>query len=98
MNARYSIPAAFVLAVVSSVSAFAQATPALGTTADPRWYVAVIGGAVSRPPTEPVFGVEIAENVGRHGQAYTTFSFFENLMAQSLRDGLDDRSAKLTTL
>ncbi len=98
MNARHSVSAALVLALVSSVSAFAQGTPAPGITKESRWYVAVIGGAVSRPPTEPVFGVEIAENVGRHGQAYVTFSYFENLMGQSLRDGLDDRAAKLTTL
>ena len=53
---------------------------------------------MSRPPTGPVFGVEVAEHVGRHGQAYATFSYFENLMGQSLRDGLDDRAARLTSL
>jgi hypothetical protein len=98
MNARHSISAAFVLAIVSSASAFAQATPAPGSKSEPQWYIAAIGGAVSRPPAEPVFGVEIAQNVSRHGQAYVTFSFVENLMGQSLRDGLDDRAAKLTTL
>jgi len=80
MNARHSVSAALVLALVSSVSSFAQGTSAIGSTAASRWYVAAIGGAVSRPPTEPVFGVEVAENVGRHGQAYATFSYFENLM------------------
>lgn len=97
MNARHSVPAAFVLAVVSAASAFAQAPASVATT-EPKWYVAAIGGAVSRPPTEPVFGVEIAQNVGRHGQAYVTFSYVENLMRQSLRDSLDDRAAKLTAL
>jgi opacity protein-like surface antigen len=98
MNARHSVPAALVLALVSSVSAFAQGTPAPGTTVEPRWYIAALGGAVSRPPTEPVFGVEVAQNVGRHGQAYTTFSYFENLMQRSLRDSLDAKAAQLTTL
>lgn len=97
MNARHSISVAFVLAIVSSVSAFAQGTPAPGTTAEPRWYIAALGGAVSRPPTGPVFGVEVAENFGRHGQAYVTISYIENLMRQSLRDGLDARGAQLTT-
>jgi len=98
MNARHSVSAALVLTLVSSVSAFAQGTPAPGRTVESHWYLAAIGGAVSRPPTGPVFGVEIAENVGRHAQAYATFSYFENLMGQSLRDGLDDRAARLTTL
>jgi hypothetical protein len=98
MNARHSIPAAFVLAIVSSVSAFAQGTPTPGTTAEPHWYIAALGGAVSRPSAEPVFGVEVAENVGNHGQAYINFSYFENLMRQSLRDDLDAKAAQLTTL
>src|ERR1044071_1016924 len=97
MNARYSVSAALVLALVSSASAFAQATSA-PVRQEPQWYVAALGGAVSRPPTEPVVGVEIAQTVSRHGQAYVTFSYFENLMDQSLRDGLDDRAAKLTSL
>ena len=98
MNARHSISAAFVLTIVSSVSAFAQGAPAPATKAEPRWYIAGLGGAVSRPPTGPVFGVEIAEHLGRHGQAYATFSYFENLMGQPLRDSLDDRAARLTNL
>ena len=96
MNARHSVSAAFVLAIASSVSAFAQGAAA--PKAEPQWYIAAIGGAVSRPPAEPVFGVEIAQNISNHGQAYATFSFVENLMGQSLRDGLDDRAARLTTL
>jgi hypothetical protein len=98
MNARHSIPAAVALAIVSSVSAFAQGSQAPGAKAEPRWYVAAIGGAVSRPTTAPVFGVEVAEHVGRHAQAYVTFSYFENLRERSLRDALDARAAQLTTL
>jgi len=98
MNPRHTVPAAFVLALVSSVSAFAQSAPASALKAEPRWYLAAIGGAVARPQTEPVFGVEIAQNLGRHGQAYTTLTYFENLMTQSLHDGLDARAATLTTL
>ena len=97
MNARHSVSAALVLALVSSASAFAQ-TGAPRTAAAPQWYVAAIGGAVSRPPTEPVFGVEVAQNVGRHAQAYTTLSYFENLMKRSLRDSLDAKAAQLTSL
>ena len=96
MNARHSISAALVLALVSSASAFAQTAPR--PAAEPQWYVAAIGGAVSRPPTEPVFGVEVAQNVGRHAQAYTTLSYFENLIKRSLRDSLDAKAAQLTTL
>jgi opacity protein-like surface antigen len=98
MNARHSISAAFVLAIVSSSSAFAQGAPAPGTKPEPRWYVAGLGGAVSRPPTGPVFGVEVAEHLGRHGQAYATFSYFENLMGQPLRDSLEDQANRLTDL
>ena len=76
MNARHSVSAALVLTLVSSVSAFAQGAPAPGTKAEPRWYIAGLGGAVSRPPTGPVFGVEVAEHLGRHGQAYATFSYY----------------------
>src|SRR6185503_14157173 len=97
MNARHSVSAALVLALVSSASAFAQGTSAPGIKTEPRWYVAALGGAVSRPPTEPVFGVEIAENLGSHGQAYATISYFENLMGRSLRDALDAKAAQLTT-
>jgi hypothetical protein len=96
MNARHSVSAALVLALVSSASAFAQGASAPGTTA-PKWYVAAIGGAVSRPPTEPVFGVEVAQDLGRHGQAYATLSYFENLMKGSLRDALDTKASQLTT-
>jgi hypothetical protein len=98
MNARHSVSAALVLALVSSVSAFAQGTPAPGIKAEPHWYIAALGGAVARTPSEPVFGVEVAQNVKRHGQAYVTISYFENMMRQSLRDGLDDQAAKLSTL
>ena len=97
MNARHSISAALVLAL-SSVPAFAQGTPAPASKAEPRWYLAAIGGAVSRPAAEPLFGAEIAEHLGRHGQAYLTVSYFENLMRDSLRDALDAKSAELTRL
>ena len=98
MNARHSIRAALVLSLVSSVSAFAQGTPSSAIKAEPRWYLAAIGGAVSRPAAEPLFGAEIAEHLGRHGQAYLTVSYFENLMRDSLRDALDAKSAELTRL
>jgi hypothetical protein len=98
MNARHLFPAALVLAFVSSVPAFAQAPAAPAIKAEPRWYLAAIGGAVSRPSSEPVFGVEIAEHLGRHGQAYFTVSYFENLMRSSLTDALDAKSAELTRL
>ena len=99
MNPRHSIPVARLLAIVSSVSAFAQGTPAPGPTSpEPRWYIAAIGGAVSRPPTAPVFGVEIAEHLGRHAQVYVTFSYIENLMRETLRDDLDATGTRLETL
>jgi hypothetical protein len=96
MNARHLIPAAFVLALVSSVPASAQGPAAPAIKAEPRWYLAAIGGAVSRPSGEPLFGVEIAERLGRHGQAYFTVNYFENLMQPSLSDALDAKSAELT--
>jgi hypothetical protein len=99
MHARHSIPAAVVVVVISAVSAFAQATSAPGAgSPEPRFYVAAIGGAVSRPPTAPVFGVEVAQNVGRRAQAFATLSYFENLMRQTLRDGLDATATRLATL
>ena len=74
MNARHSIPAAFVLAIVSSVSAFAQGTSAPGTTTEPRWYVAAIGGAyaaIGREMTgehrDAVVGYLEAKPRGKHG-------------------------------
>jgi hypothetical protein len=96
MNARHLIPAAFVLALVASVPASAQGPAAPAIKAEPRWYIAAIGGAISRPSGEPLFGVEIAEQVGRHGQAYFNVSYFENLMQPSLSDALDAKSAELS--
>ena len=99
MNPRYSIPVAVLFALAASASAFAQGTPAPGPNSpEPRWYIAAIGGAVSRPPTAPVFGVEIAEHFGRHAQAYVTFSYIENLMRETLRDDLDTTGTRLATL
>lgn len=98
MHARHSIPAALLFAVISAVSAFAQASAPGGVASEPRFYVAAIGGAVSRPPTAPVFGVEVAQNVGRHAQAYVTLSYFENLMRQTLRDDLDATATRLAAL
>lgn len=98
MNAHHSVPAAVVLALVSSVSAFAQGAPTPGVTPQPRWYIAAVGGAVSGPPAAPLFGGEIAQHLGRHGQAYLTVSYVENLMEGSLRDAIDSRSADLTAL
>ncbi len=57
-----------------------------------------IGGAVSRPPTAPVFGVEVAEHVVPHVQVYATFSYLENLMRETLRDDLDATATRLATL
>jgi len=99
MNPRYSIPAAVLFALAASASAFAQGTPAPGPNSpEPRWYIAAIGGATSRPPAAPVFGVEIAEHLGRHAQAYATISYFENLMRDTLRDDLDFTATRLATL
>ena len=93
MHARYSIPAALLFALASSVSAFAQAA-----APEPHFSIMAIGGAVSRPPTAPAFGVEIADHVAPHVQVYTTFSYFENLMRQRLRDDLDTTATRLATL
>ena len=99
MHARYSIPVAVLFALAASASAFAQGTPAPGANSpEPRWYIAAIGGAVSRPPTAPVFGVEVAEHLGRHAQAYATILYFENLMRDTLRDDLDFTATRLATL
>jgi opacity protein-like surface antigen len=98
MNARHLFPAALVLAFASSVPAFAQGPAAPAVKAEPRWYLAAIGGAVSRPSSQPLFGVEIAEHFGRHGQAYFTVSYIENLMRTSLSDALDVKSTELTRL
>ena len=96
MHARYSIPAVFLLVIASSASAFAQGTPA--PAAEPRMYIAAVGGAVSNGGADPVFGVEFAEHLGRHAQAYVTISYFENLMRGSLRDALDATAERLSTL
>jgi hypothetical protein len=100
MYVRHSIVFASILAVVTSASVFAQGAAAPGGAAapSPRWYVAAIGGAVSRPPTAPVFSVEVAEQVGRRAQAYFTLSYFENLMGQSLRDDLAATGTRLSAL
>ena len=97
MNARHSVSAALVLALVSSASAFGQGASA-PRASEPKWYLAAVGGAVSRPPTGPVFGVEIAENIAQHVQAYANFSYFDNLMDESLRNALDARAVQLTSL
>lgn len=96
MNVRHSVSMALLLTVVASVPAFAQEPQV--QTSTPRFYVTALGGAVSRPPAGAVFGVEVAEHLGRHAQAYLTLSYFENLMGQPLRDGLDATAARLTAL
>ena len=100
MHARYSLPVAVLVALAASAaSAFAQGTAApRPISPEPRWYVAAIGGAVSRPPTAPVFGVEVAEHLGEHAQAYVTFSYIENLMRETLRDDLDLTATRLEAL
>ena len=59
-------------------------------------YIAVLGGAASAPPTEPVFSVEYGDDVRRDVLAYITLSYIENLMPEALRDDLTATATALT--
>jgi hypothetical protein len=53
---------------------------------------------VSQAAGTPLLGAEVAERIGGHGQAYFAVTYLENLMRQSLTDGLDARAAQLAAL
>jgi hypothetical protein len=101
MHARYSTLLAFLFTIVSCTSALAQvgaATTRRPNTPERPWHVAVIGGAVSQAAGTPLLGAEVAERLGRHGQAYFAVTYLENLMRESLTDDLDSRAAQLNAL
>ena len=82
------------LACVASVSAQQP-----GGAPPPRQgYIAVLGGAASGPPTEPVFSVEYGDDVRRDVLAYITLSYIENLMPETLRNDLTATATTLTQL
>lgn len=86
MHAGKSIVLVPVLLLAMSASALAQ--PGVPANPDDDGYVAAFAGAVSGPPTEPLFAVEYAENVGRRAQAYVSLGYVDNLMTEDTRDAV----------
>ena len=84
----------FSLAFAGSVWAQQPGTPVPAR----RGYVAVLGGAASGPPTEPVFSVEYGDDVTRNSLAYITLSYIENVMPEALRNDLETTATALTQL
>jgi opacity protein-like surface antigen len=91
MHVGRSIVLVPVFALVIATSAMGQQlVPQSGSAAVPeqRGYIAALAGAVSGPPTEPVFAVEYGENMHPDVQAYVTLSYFENVMPRDVRSEL----------
>jgi opacity protein-like surface antigen len=88
----------FALAIAGSARGQQVAPTGLPAVPEQRGYIAALGGAISGPPTEPVFSVEYGENLHRDVQAYVAISYVDNLMRESLRDDVADLAASLRDL
>ena len=87
----------FALAIAGSVSGQQIVQAGGAVVPEQRGYVAALAGAMSGPPTAPVFSVEYGENIHRNVQAYATLSYFENLMRQTMRDEVTTLGTALST-
>jgi opacity protein-like surface antigen len=86
----------FALAIAGSALG-QQIAPGSAVVPEQRGYVAALAGAMSGPPTAPVFSVEYGENIHRNVQAYATLSYFENLMRQTMQDEVTTLGTALST-
>jgi opacity protein-like surface antigen len=82
--------------LMSAVAAFAQeprSTPPL----EQGHMTATIGSSFGDRQT-PTFGVDLAERINRHVQAYVSFTYFDDLISDSSQQGLDNLATALTLM
>ena len=82
--------------LMGAAVAFAQA-PA-STPTFQRGFMTATAGASFGDQQTPTFGVDLAENINPHVQAYVSFTYFDDLITDSAQSGLDDLAANLTRL
>ena len=82
--------------VMSAAAAFAQA-PSSTPPLEHGYMTATIGSSFGDRQT-PTFGVDLAEQINRHVQAYASFTYFDDLISDSSQQGLDDLATALTRL
>lgn len=82
---------------MSASVAFAQA-PVSQTTPFQRGYMTGTAGASFGDQQTATFGVELADHINRHVQAFVSFNYFDDLITDSAQSGLDNLGATLTRL
>jgi len=99
MQPRTSSVIAPLLVCVFASVAMAQTAPASPATdqVPGRGYVSALAGATFSPGASSVFSVEYGDQMRRDVHAYVTFSYFENLMSQAMRDDLTALSGTLSS-
>jgi len=95
----FSLPA---LLLAIAAPAMAQSAQAVQINQQTAWrpvgvYVAATGGALFDPQTAPAFGAEFGDRIHNNVVAYATFSYFEDLMDQTVSDQLVNVSQVLTS-
>ena len=83
--------------VLMSAAAASAQSPA-PTPQFERGFMAATAGASFGDQQTPTFGVDLAEHINPHVQAYVSFTYFDDLITDSAQSGLDDLSAMLTRL
>jgi opacity protein-like surface antigen len=81
---------------MSAAVAFAQA-PVSSQPLDRGYMTGTIGSSFGDYQT-PTFGVELAQQINPHVQAYVGFTYFDDLISDSAQSDLDDLGAWLTRL
>ena len=85
MKLVYSL--AFVVLAMTSSPALAQEPS--GNNPPLRRYIAAFGGVADiGSETTPTFAGEFGESLTQNAQAYATFSYFDNVMTDQMRDNL----------
>ena len=85
----------FVVLMSAGVT-FAQAT--VSTQTLQRGYMTATAGTAMADQQTPTFGVELAEHINPHVQAFVTFTYVDDLITDSAQSGLDNLASTLTLL
>jgi hypothetical protein len=80
--------------LISAAAAFAQAPK---STLDHGYMTATAGTSFGDRQT-PTFGVDLAEHINPHVQAFVSFTYFDDLISDSSQQGLDNLAEALTRL
>jgi opacity protein-like surface antigen len=85
--------------VVLMTAAVAPAqAPVAQTSPFERGYMTGTAGAAFGDQQTATFGVELADHINRHVQAFVNFTYFDDLITDSAQSELDDLGATLTRL